>query len=328
MGQGEIIMSNTVEAQFVFLTLVRSTRGIPRVRLLTDSIRSFGGDWRDGPIWLFETLSSSDHSPATQSSWASLESAGVKVIPLNVPDAVRRYDFGDKVYACAQAEARATGIQSLIWADLGVLFIQPPRLYDLGASFDAAVRPVHIKNVGLLATEPLDGFWQKVYQTVGVQDISATVDSFVDTQHLRAYFNSHAFAVNPSTGLLRQWLECFEVLVGDQAFQSAYCQGERHQVFLHQAVLSTLIATRLDPQQHPRLQLCLEPLPIWGLIHFGMGGMLSLPRAWALILVSATWLAASYASHGRNRTYGAFGQSSICMDEVLSAKADNQPLAH
>jgi hypothetical protein len=49
--------------------------------------------------------------------------------------------------------------------------------------------------------------------------------------------------------LLRQWLECFEVLVGDQAFQSAYCQDERHQVFLHQAVLSALIATRLDPQR-------------------------------------------------------------------------------
>ena len=242
-------MSDTVAARSVFLTLVRSAGEKSRAHLLIDSIRSFGGAMSDCPIWLFETLSSLDHSLAPQSPWASLEAVGVKVLPLNVPDAVRRYDFGDKVYACAQAEAMADGAQSLIWADPGVLFIQPPRLYDLGPSFDAAVRPVHIKNVGLLATEPLDGFWQKVYQTVGAQDISATVDSFVDAQHLRAYFNSHAFAVNPSTGLLRQWLECFEVLVGDQAFQSACCQDERHQIFLHQAVLSALIAARLDPQR-------------------------------------------------------------------------------
>ena len=235
-------MSNTVAAQSVFLTLVRSARERSRARLLIDSIRSFGGAMSDCPIWLFEA------DPA-QAPCASLAGAGVKVLPLNVPDAMRRYDFGDKVYACAQAEAMAAGVQSLIWADPGVLFIQPPRLYDLGASFDAAVRPVHIKNVGLLATEPLDGFWQKVYQTVGVQDISVTVDSFVDTQHLRAYFNSHAFAVHPSAGLLRQWLECFEVLVGDQAFQSACCEDERHQIFLHQAVLSALIAARLDPQR-------------------------------------------------------------------------------
>jgi hypothetical protein len=235
-------MSNAVAAESVFLTLVRSAREIPRARLLIDSIRSFGGDWSDCPIWLFEA------NPA-QAPCASLAGAGVQVFTLNVPDAMRHYDFGDKVYACAQAEAIAAGVQSLIWADPGVLFIQPPRLYDLGASFDAAVRPVHIKNVGQLATEPLDGFWQKVYQTVGVQDIPVTVDSFVDAQHLRAYFNSHAFAVNPSTGLLRQWLGYFEVLVGDQAFQSACCQDERHQVFLHQVVLSALIAARLDPQR-------------------------------------------------------------------------------
>jgi hypothetical protein len=242
-------MNNTVATQSVFLTLVRSAREVPRARLLIDSIRSFGGDWRDCPIWLFETLSPLGHSPAAQSSWASLESADIKVVPLNVPDALRRYEFGDKVYACAQAEAMAANVQSLIWADPGVLFIQPPRLFDLGASLDAAVRPVHIRNVGLLATDPLDGYWQKVYQTVGVQDVSVTVDSFVDAQHLRAYFNTHAFAVNPSAGLLRQWLECFEVLVGDQAYQSACCQDERHQVFLHQAVLSALIAARLDSQR-------------------------------------------------------------------------------
>ena len=84
---------------------------------------------------------------------------------------------------------------------------------------------------------------------MGVQDVSVTVDSFVDAQHLRAYFNTHAFAVNPSAGSFRQWLECFEVLASDPAYQSACCQDERHQVFLHQAVLSTLIAARLDARR-------------------------------------------------------------------------------
>ena len=39
-----------------------------------------------------------------------------------------------------------------------------------------------------------------------------------------------------------------------------------------------------------------------------MGGMLSLARASAFILVSATWLAVFHAPHGRNRAYEAFGQ--------------------
>ena len=135
-------MNNAVAAQTVLLTLIRSAREIPRARLLIDSIRSFGGDWCDCPIWLFEA------NP--QVPCASLAGAGVQVLPLNMPDALRCYDFGDKVCACAQAEAMATGVQSLVWADPGVLFLQPPRLYDLDTSADAAVRPVHIKNVGYL----------------------------------------------------------------------------------------------------------------------------------------------------------------------------------
>jgi len=59
-----------------------------------------------------------------------------------------------------------------------------------------------------------------------------------------------------------------------------------------------------------------------------MGGMLSLVRTSALILVSATWQAVTHAPHGRNRAYAAFGQSSTRVDEVLSAKVDDQPRAH
>jgi len=216
-------------------------------RLLIDSIRTFGGDFCDRPIWLFEA--NPQNAPCK-----GLEGGGVQVLPLHVPDTVSRYDFGDKVYACAQAEASAAGVQSLIWVDPVFLFIQPPVLFDLGPSFDAAMRPVHIRNVGLLATEPLDGFWKKIYETVGVKDIQATVESFVDAQRIRAYFNSHAFAVNPSKGLLRRWFNCFEALVCDQAFQLTCCQNERHQVFLHQAVLSALSMTMLDPQRVRILQ--------------------------------------------------------------------------
>ena len=38
-------------------------------------------------------------------------------------------------------------------------------------------------------------------------------------------------------------------LVCDQEYQSSFCQDERHQVFLHQAVLSALLATSLEPER-------------------------------------------------------------------------------
>lgn len=239
-------MSNATSDQAVFLTLVRTAAGRSRAHLLIDSIRSFGGGLSHCPIWLFEANSQ-------EASCKSIESMGVRVLPLSVPDTVRHYDFADKVYACARAEELATlGVQSLIWIDPVCFIANPPLLFDLAQSFDAAVRPVHIRNVGLAPTEPLDGFWKKIYEVVGAHDVQATVESFVDVQRVRSYFNSHAFAVNPSKGLLRRWFECFESLVCAPEFQSASCQDERHRIFLHQAVLSALLVTSLD---HERIRI-------------------------------------------------------------------------
>jgi hypothetical protein len=229
--------------QTVFLTWVYSIEQKRNARLLIDSIRSFGGTLRRCPIWLF------DANPQ-KGSCSDMVDTGVRVLPLTVPDTVRHYLFASKVYACAQAEELAgPEIQSLIWLSPDCLIVKPPLLFDLGRSFDAAVRPVHIRNVGLPPAEPLDRFWKGIYTVAGVRDVQVTVESFVDTQRLRAYFNSAAFSARPSTGLFRRWFECFETLVCDQEFQSGSCQDERHQIFLHQAIWSTLTATMLDPKR-------------------------------------------------------------------------------
>jgi hypothetical protein len=236
-------MSDAIIDQTVFLTLVRSPRERSCARVLIDSIRSFGGTLSHRPIWLFEADPQS--APCN-----SLESTDVQVFSLSVPDTVRRFYFADKVCACAQAEEMVTSeVQSLIWIDPACLIISPPLLFDLGQSFDAAVRPVHIRNVGLPSTVPLDGFWKKIFMKVGVHDIEATVESFIDKQRIRSYFNSHAFAANPSKGLLRRWFECFEALVCDEEYQRVICQDQAHQIFLHQAVWSALLVTRLDPKR-------------------------------------------------------------------------------
>lgn len=241
-------MNDTIVDQKTFLTLVRTTRERSRARLLIDSIRSFGGILSDCPIWLFE-------ADPQGAPCESLEDMNVQIFSLSMPDAVRHYYFADKVYACAQAEEIASpSVQSLIWIDPGCLVIRPPLLYDLGQAFDAAVRPVHVKNVGLLAEEPLDGFWKKVCESVGLEDILTTVETFVDGQRIRSYFNSHAFAMNPSRGLLRRWFECFEALACDQTYQKETCQDELHQIFLHQAVWSALLVVELDVKR-----LCVLP---------------------------------------------------------------------
>jgi len=192
------------------------------------------------PVWLFE-------ADPRKAPCDSLAGPGIQVLPLAVPDTVRGYCFADKVYACARAEELATsGVRSLMWLNAECLIVQPPLLLELVAPFVAAVRPVHIRNVGIPATGPVDDYWRRIYQVVGVSDAGFSIESFVDRQQLRAYFNTHAFSFDPSIGLCRRWFQHLAALVGDGGFQAGACSDELHQVFLHQAVLSTLLAASPD----------------------------------------------------------------------------------
>jgi hypothetical protein len=227
----------------IFLTKVRTAAGKQPARLLIESLRHFGGDLSESPFWLFAP-------PPQAASMQDLTDLGVRIVALDVPEQMLHYPLADKVYACARAEELAPpGVQSLVWMDLSCLVVNPPELYDLGGTRDAALRPVHIRNVGLPVAGPLDAYWKKIYETLGIADIEITVESFVDKQSIRAYYNTHAFAINPAKGLLRSWLAYFDRLLCNQDFQAGPCQDELHQVFLHQAVFSALLASTLAPER-------------------------------------------------------------------------------
>ncbi len=216
----------------IFITRVGSPAGKVAAQLLIDSIQTFGGEMRGCPVWVFAT------DPQAESC-QDLVASQVEVFLAPAPETLKRYPFGDKVFACARAEAQSpAGVQSLIWLDLECLVIQPPLLYVLGDEYDAALRPVHLRNVGLPPSEPLNAFWKGIYAALGIQDVQRTTESFIDRQCLRAYFNSHGFSLRPALGLFRRWYEVFEQLVCDQRFQELACREEKHQLFLFQALLS------------------------------------------------------------------------------------------
>lgn len=233
--KGRVITKETC-----FLILFRSEAGERLARIVIESLRTFGGPLSDCAVWAFVL------DPA-RVSHALPGIEGVKRFPLAVKERFLPYPFTEKVYACARAEEMAeTETRSLVWLSLDCLIVNPPLLFDLDRSADAAFRPVHHRNVGSPAHDPLDDFWQGIYRALKVDDMPYTVESFVDRQTLRPYFNSHCFAFNPATGLCRAWWAHFKAMVTNEAFQSRLCRDEPHQIFLHQAILSTLVAKKLD----------------------------------------------------------------------------------
>lgn len=225
------------------VTCVSSPGQVPKVRLLVASVRAFGGPISDCPFWVVEA----DREAAP---CGELAGDGVIVVPLEIPASVRGYPFGAKVCSCALAEETAAGeVDSLLWLIPECLVLRPPVLMELSSGFDVAVRPVHIRNVGSRSADVPDAFWGGIYERVGAPDESARVESFIEGERIRPYFNSAAFSVAPSRGILRSWLTHFEAMVADDVFQERACGDERHRIFLHQAILSAVISVSTEPER-------------------------------------------------------------------------------
>ncbi|RPJ85186.1 MAG: hypothetical protein EHM13_01865, partial [Acidobacteria bacterium] len=138
----------------------------------------------------------------------------------------------------------------LVWLNPEMLVLAEPS--ELAGPLDAGaqLRPVHHRNVGSLAAEPIDEFWQGVYKVAGVDASQVwTVESFVDRQTIRAYYNSGFMAYRPSKGVFRAWKASFESLLADPALLARVCPDDQHKFFVHQAILSAVTVGRLKEDQ-------------------------------------------------------------------------------
>ncbi len=210
---------------------------------MIESLRAFGGSLKDCPVWIFSP-------PAGNFGAVFQDQEGVECLLLEASDDLPHYPFVTKTLACAQAEAMATSdVHSLVWFNPQALVIQPPVLFDLSPFFLAALRPVHIRNIGSAVDQPLDPFWRTIYDRIGLQEAPFMIHSFIDDQLIRPYFNTHIFAVDPKDGVLQSWWSHFRGFVQDLEFQSRNCQDPLRQIFLHQAVFSALIVKNLKREQ-------------------------------------------------------------------------------
>jgi hypothetical protein len=225
-----------MKSSTLFFTQVSGAEQLPKARLLIDSIRQFGGAMGDCPIWIFE-------AQPEKTPCGELAGENVEIKSLEVPESVAGYILAAKVFACYQAEKLVNpGIKNLVWLATDCFIVQAPLLFDLGNRYDLALRPVHHQNIGLTAAESLDGYWKRIYREVGLNDVSSTVESYVDQQQLRSYYNTHMMSVNPTLRLFQKWFDLYELLVTDPKFQSESCSDLPHKIFLHQAPLSALIS--------------------------------------------------------------------------------------
>jgi hypothetical protein len=75
------------------------------------------------------------------------------------------------------------------------------------------------------------------------------MQTIVDEQPVRAYFNAGLLVVRPERGLLRAWQSVFESLYRLPEFEPFYRQDELYKIFMHQMVLAGSILSLLKPEE-------------------------------------------------------------------------------
>lgn len=232
------------DKRIVFGTYAADGDALYWILVMVESLRTFGGDLRSAPVWVYLP----DNHPEIEKSIQSKPiPAGVTLKRSSTPPDARRFWFSGKVFAAALAESEAVGkYQLLVWLDPDVIFVKEPHDFLLPDSISLGYRPVMHKLIGSRYSEPPDEFWARVYDKLGVSLASIfSVQSPVDRETIRAYFNAGLLVLRSEMGVLRKWPECFAILYTDTVFVDWCKQDQKKAIFLHQAALAGDILSML-----------------------------------------------------------------------------------
>ena len=219
---------------------------------LARSIRAFGGQFCFNPIWMLSQRSEDDLPEVTRQGLYSL---GVRLITFDMDPEAVHFPFADYVTAAAIAEGLAQAETSfLAMMATDTLVLQTPSACLLPAGKSLGACPVHLKLLGSGYNDPIDEFWSLIYRHCQV-DLEQVfpLQTIVDEQLVRAYFNAGLLVVRPERGLLRAWQADFDHCYHLPEFEPFYTMNVLYDIFMHQAVLAGSILSSLKPEEFQQL---------------------------------------------------------------------------
>lgn len=253
-------------ARLVF-AFMQAYRGNERESLLlVRSLRSFGGELANHPLWLMmprtlEQLSETTHQ--------ALEELGVQVHRFDIPEEALKFPFGGKIYAAAAAESLAvTQADILVWMDSDTLFADVPYEMLLRENVSFGYRPVMLKNISSLYDEPVNAFWDFIYEHCGTpKERIFPMLTTVDKVQIRPHFNAGIISVRPEKKLLQTWRDNFERIYQQPELISCYQEHVLYRIFVHQTILAATLLTLLHKDEmqdlgpHVNIPMFLETEP-------------------------------------------------------------------
>jgi hypothetical protein len=238
----------------VFACLLGTNENEKDALRLARSIRTFAGQYCFNPIWMFSTRLEKELSPDTREEMVTL---GTRLVSFDLNPDQKPFPFLSYVTAAGLAEGLAQGqARFLAMLATDTLVLQEPALFLLAAGKSFGGCPVHLKLLGSGYNEAVNDFWGLIYKLCNVDAGRIfPMQTIVDDQPVRAYFNAGMLVVRPERGLLRGWQAKFERLYPMAEFAPFYRQTELYEIFMHQAVLAGCLLASLRQDEFQQFPL-------------------------------------------------------------------------
>ena len=222
---------------FVFACNALAGRSERQALRLAESIRSFGGDYTQSPIWILLPESEVSMVGDILSRLVPLD---IRLVPFDNRLSLEDFPFARKVAAAATAEALAGGqTKFLVWMDPDSLLLQDPTPLLLPPDVSLGIRPVDHTLIGSVYEQPIEPFWELVYSRCGVPPgMVYPMTTGIDQVQIRTYFNTGLVVTRPEKGLFQTWALFFEKLGRDPQFETLFQGNTLYRIFFHQAILS------------------------------------------------------------------------------------------
>ncbi len=233
----------------VFASFAESREGLDYIYYLAESIREFGGNVKDAPIWVYVPEDIEIPIDSITDRFASLKNVDVRV-SLTPPDS-RAFYYAGKVYAAGVAEsATENEADILVWLDSDTILLTDPLDFRLPENIALAYRPIMHNRSGTLYDAPPNPFWKRIYEVLDIDEASLfPMITPADHQKVKAYFNAGLVVVRPEYGMLRKWGDDFSKLYHDPALVEM-CQADiDKRIFLHQTALVGAVLNTIDRDQ-------------------------------------------------------------------------------
>jgi hypothetical protein len=203
LGRREDGDNRLYESEVAFMICVEANRLEPQGRLLCESIRTFGGPYRNAPILAISPRPQLALGPEAR---ARLEELGVTYVVEPLNDTGSPYGPINRIAAGSWAETFSSR-PYLVVLDTDTVFTGEPDFVRA----DAGIRPVDVKGAASSgAGDPQDIYWDRICRLGGI-DLSRLprIATTIGRVPIRASYNAGFTVVRRDLGILRRTREIF-----------------------------------------------------------------------------------------------------------------------